>query len=158
MLRGSDGGKEQAGFTLIEVLAVLAVLGLAAALLAMRGPQRSPGLDLRTASEEVAGSLRLARTRAIARNRMVGVTFDAATRSVRLDGTAPGYLPPGVGIKVTDTLRETTGAHPAAIRFAPDGSSTGGRVELQGRGRRVQVTVNWLTGRVAVSSLVTDEP
>ena len=138
------------------MLVVLVVIALATALLAMRGPQRSPGLDLRTASEEVAGSLRLARTRAIAGNRVVGVTFDAATRSVQLDGTAARTLPPGVAINVKDTLRETAAERLAAIRFAPDGSSTGGRVELQGRGRRVEVGVNWLTGRVAVSSLVTD--
>ena len=148
----------QAGFTLIEVLVVLVVIGLATALLAMRGPQRSPALDLRTASEEVAGSLRLARTRAIAGNRVVGVTFDAATRSVRLDGTAARTLPPGIGINVTSTLREKADERLAAIRFAPDGSSTGGQVELQGRGRRVEVAANWLTGRVTVSSLVTDEP
>lgn len=142
--------KAQAGFTLIEVLAVLVVLGLAMALLAARGPQRSAGLDLRTAVQQVAGSLRLARTRAIASNRPVDVTFDVAARSVRLGGSQPGILPPGVGIAVTATFGETAGQTLAAIRFAPDGSSTGGRVELDGRGRRVQVGVDWLTGRVSV--------
>lgn len=144
------------GFTLIEVLVVVAVLGLALALLAARGPQRSAALDLRGAAEQVAGSLRLARARAIASNRMVGVTFDAAARSVRLDGTAPGVLPPGVGLSVTATFSdagvgEAPGTPVRAIRFAPDGSSTGGRVLLDGRGRRVQVGVDWLTGRVSVA-------
>ena len=133
------------------MLAVLVVLGLAAALLAMHGPQRSATLDLRTAVQQVAGTLRLARTRAIAANRPVGVTFDVATRSVRLDGTQPGTLPAGIGMVVTATFGETAGQRLAAIRFAPDGSSTGGRVELQGRGRRVQVGVDWLTGRVSVA-------
>lgn len=137
---------------------MLAVLGLAAALLAMHGPQRSAGLDLRTASEEVAGSLRLARTRAIAGNRVVGVTFDPAARSVRLDGTAPAALPPGVGISVAAAFGERAARRRlGVIRFAPDGSSTGGRVELLGRGRRVEVEVSWLTGRVVVSSAVADD-
>ena len=36
------------------------------------------------------------------------------------------------------------------IRFAPDGSSTGGRV-LLGTGRRqLSITVQWLTGQVSV--------
>lgn len=144
--------KAEAGFTLIEVLAVLVVLGLAIAILASRGPQRSAALDMRTAAQQVAGSLRLARARAVASNRPVGVTFDVATRSVRLDGSQPGILPPGVGINVTAVLGETAGARLAAIRFAPDGSSTGGRVELEGYGRRVQVGVDWLTGRVSVAN------
>ena len=149
-----ERSSREAGFTLIEVLAVLAVLGLAVALVVMHGPQRSPALDLRTAVQQVAGTLRLARSRAIASNRDVGVTFDTAARSVRLDGTGARTLPPGVGITVTALmtapLGETAGERPAAIRFAPDGSSTGGQVDLDGAGRRVRVGVEWLTGRVEV--------
>ena len=140
----------EAGFTLIEMLAVLAVLALAAALVVMHGPQRSPALDLRTAVQQVAGTLRLARSRAIAGNRDVGVTFDTAARSVRLDGTGARALPPGVAITVTALMGETAGERLAAIRFAPDGSSTGGQVDLDGAGRRVRIGVEWLTGRVEV--------
>ena len=35
--------------------------------------------------------------------------------------------------------------------FAPDGSSTGGRIELAAGARRMQVGVDWLTGRVSVA-------
>lgn len=130
---------------------MLVVLGLAAVLLATRGPQRSATLDLRAAVSEVAQTLRLARTRAIAGNRAVAVTFDAAARSVRLDGAQARVLPPGVGLAVTATLGETAGERLAAIRFAPDGSANGGRVNLQGYGRRAQISVDWLTGRVSIA-------
>ena len=148
--------RRQAGFTLIEMLVVVAVLGLAVALLATHGPQRSAGLDLRTAAQQVAGTLRLARSRAIATNHEVGVSFDVLARSVRLEGTAARTLPPGIGLEVTALMGETAGERIAAIRFAPDGSSTGGRVELASGVRRVRIGVEWLTGRVQVSSAVAD--
>ena len=130
---------------------VLAILGLALAFVAMRGPPRSAGLDLRGAAGEVAQTLRLARARAITGNRPVGVAFDGAANLVRLDGAAPRALPPGIAMAVTATADNAAGSI-AAIRFAPDGSSSGGRVELESSGRRIQVGVDWLTGRVSVAN------
>ena len=37
-----------------------------------------------------------------------------------------------------------------AIRFYPDGSSTGGRVTLASGERKFLVDVDWLTGRVTI--------
>ena len=144
--RNKDGG-----FTLVEVLVVLAVVGLALGVVALRGPQRSAALDLRAAAGTVAETLRLARSRAVAGNRTVGVAFDVAGLTLRLDGAAPRGLPPGIAMAVTATLGNTAGDRLAAIQFAPDGSSSGGRVVLQGGGRRTQVGVEWLTGRVSVA-------
>ena len=144
--RNKDGG-----FTLVEVLVVLAVVGLALGVVALRGPQRSPALDLRAAAGTVAETLRLARSRAVAGNRTVGVAFDLAGPSLRLDGAPSRGLPTGISMAVTATLGNTAGGRLAAIQFAPDGSSSGGRVVLQGGGRRTQVGVEWLTGRVSVA-------
>ncbi len=41
------------------------------------------------------------------------------------------------------------GAAPA-IRFDPDGSSTGGRIDLVEGKRKLEIGVDWLTGRVRV--------
>jgi general secretion pathway protein H len=46
---------------------------------------------------------------------------------------------------------EQQGPGGGAIRFNPDGSSTGGRISLSDGGRRIAVGVDWLTGRVAVA-------
>lgn len=137
----------EAGFTLIEVLAVLAILGLVAGLVAARGPQRSAALDLRAAAAQVAGAMRLARTQAIAGNTPVAVQLDPAAHALRVGAAAPRRLPPGLAVSVISV------AEPGrpSITFAPDGSSTGGRVELAAGARRMQVGVDWLTGRVSVA-------
>ena len=142
---------KDAGFTLIEILVVIVILGLVAALVAIHGPSRNLTLDLRATAQEIAQTLRLARARAIARDQIVGVAFDPATHMMRLEGTPPRKLPPDLGIVVTATLGNTIGKRMAAIRFAPDGSSSGGRVELGSGTRRVRVGVDWLTGRVSVA-------
>ena len=45
-----------------------------------------------------------------------------------------------------------------AIRFFPDGSSTGGRITLSIDSMRYLVNVDWLTGRVKVMESVVEEP
>jgi len=136
-----------AGFTLIEVIVVLVVLGLVGGLVLSRGPAHSAALDMRLASVSVAQALRLARTRAIASNQGVSVVFDTQAGTIQVGTAPPRSLPPGLAMAVTATADQSRGPR-AAIRFLPDGSSTGGRVELAGNGRSVQVGVDWLTGRV----------
>ncbi len=126
---------------------MLAILGLVAGLVATRGPQRSAALDLRAGAGEVARAMRLARTQAIASNSPVAVQLDPATQEMRVGAAAPRHLPPGLAVSVISV------AEPGrpAITFAPDGSSSGGRVELASGARRMQVGVDWLTGRVSVA-------
>ena len=137
-----------AGFTLIEVIVVLVILGLGLALLATRGPLRSAALDLRAATGEVAQALRLARTRAIATDRTVVVSLDPAGNAFRVGSGPAQPLPRGVAMEALATQGAAPGI--AAFRFAPDGSASGGRITLTAGGRQAMVGVDWLTGRVTV--------
>lgn len=136
------------------MLVVLAVLGLVAGIVVARGPARSPTLDLRATANEIAETLRVGRTRAIAGNRPVTFTMDLAQRRFFLDGTAPRLLPAGLDVAVRAAAGEADGSRQLGISFLPDGSATGGTIALGVGGRRMQVLVNWLTGRVSV----TDDP
>lgn len=138
------------GFTLLEVIVALVVVGLALGLVLARGPARSPAVELRAGAQDVAQALRLARARAIFQDRPVALTLDLRAHSYRVDGGPPHTLPAAL------TLSATSAAGAAArglagFRFAPDGSSTGGRIELAMNGQRALVALDWLTGRVSVS-------
>ncbi len=138
------------GFTLIEVLVVLVILGLTVALIVARGPARSTGFDLRATADDIAQQLRLARSEAIGSDRTTTFTLDAAHSRYETNGAAGAALPPEVALAITTA----TGGKPRpqrAISFAPDGSSSGGRVLLGTGGHRLAVVVDWLTGRVVVA-------
>jgi len=117
------------GFTLFEMIVTLAVLGLALALVVGNAPHRGGRLDLEAAAGGVAQALRAARLRAIAEQRSVVVT---AREMIPPAGTALTMAPP-------------------RIAFAPDGSASGGVLRVSARGGARVVTVDLLTGQVAVA-------
>ena len=129
--------RDVAGFTLLEMIVVLVVLGLALGLVMTHGPARSPRLELDAAARQVAGALRLARSRAIAQERTVPVAF--ATGGYELDGDA-----------AVSWAADVTPMGDRVISFTPDGGSSGGRIVLRGGGHQVAIGVDWLTGRVFV--------
>ncbi len=132
--------RREAGFTLIEMVIVLVILGLALGLVLARGPMHSSRLDAEAVARELAGSLRLARGRAIAQDRPVALLL--AANGYRIDGMAPRQMPPDVALSGN-----------AAISFAPDGSSSGGSISVQGAPARIGIAVDWLTGRVRLADV-----
>ena len=162
----------QTGFTLIEMVVALVVLALALSIVASRGPMRSRTLEARLAASQIAEQLRLARTQAIATDRTVSFTLDLPARSWRVGTAAPHRVADGTALSMLSVGQIAGGQSPAqesptqgdspalasvrrtgAISFAPDGSSSGGQIELADGGRRMRVGVDWLTGRVGVTEV-----
>lgn len=137
------------GFTLFEVLIVLGVLGLVFGVIVSRGPVKSRGLTVRAAATDIAAAARETRSRAIALNRPVSLSFDLQSGLYRVGNRPPQTIPPGYRITVLTVAGELRGTL-AAIRFDPDGSSTGGRIELSNPPQKVQIGIDFLTGRVSI--------
>ena len=135
------------GFTLIEMLVVLSVLALLVGLVVARGPPRSATLQMRAVVATLVEDLRSTRARAIAGNTTLVVDFDRRRQLYQPQGEAARLLPADLVFRVVSQ----TGDALSGIRFAPDGSSSGGRVLLAEGDRRRLVEVNWLTGRVSVA-------
>jgi general secretion pathway protein H len=143
--------RRQAGFTLIEILVALAILGFALALIAGYKLPWSTTLDLKATAAALAQQLRLARAEAIARDRPIEFALDLAHHRYRIADAPAHSLPAHLAVQMLTIAGEQLGPGAAAIRFNPDGSSTGGRISLSSGRRSVAVGVDWLTGRVAVA-------
>jgi general secretion pathway protein H len=142
-----------AGFTLIEVVVTLAILGFALVLITGYKPLMSSALSLDGTASELASGLREARSQAIASDRPVVFAVDLATHRYRIGAGAAQPLPPGLAIQLVTVAGERQSAAVGGIRFNPDGSSTGGRIMIGQNHRQVAVGVDWLTGRVRVADV-----
>jgi len=142
----------EAGFTLLEMIVVMAVLGLMAGLVVARGPSRSPALDLRAAASELAQALRGARARAIATDRLVMVRIDARAHAFAVDDAPPHPLPAALALRLVAGPEEGAADRLGGISFVPDGGSSGGRIDLAAGARHLVLTIDWLTGRVRIDA------
>jgi general secretion pathway protein H len=139
------------GFTLVEILVVLTIVGLLAALTPMAFERLLPSMRLETDARALADTLREARGLAIRDNRPRFVEIDVGEHLARLgaDGK-PQVLPRDVQIALTVATVERESPSAGRIRFYPDGTSTGGEVAFVTEQRRLVVVVDWFDGRVSV--------
>jgi general secretion pathway protein H len=139
------------GFTLIEILVVLTLIGLIAAVTI---PTFSGGVSttaLKSAAREIAAGLRLARGQAIAQRTEATLELDVAARAFRvLPDPRVHELPREIEIKLYTAQRDLVSDQVGAVRFYPDGGSNGGRITLAAGERKFDVDVDWLTGRVSI--------
>ena len=141
--------RSEKGFTLLELMVVL-VIGVM--LFSLVPPLLSGvGLttELRGAGRQLVAGLRSARSQAIARQSEAVLAIDLEERYFGVTGNPRRYpLPKAVALELFTAESERLDDSAGAIRFFPDGSSTGGRITLSDERIAYEVDVDWLTGRV----------
>lgn len=137
------------GFTLAELLIVIALLALFAglALANYTGPQQQ--VSLRMATSTLVNQLQMAKAQAGKRNTESTLVFDAATRSHWVEGvTRVHTLPQSVSADFETVHDERITGTRGRVRFYPDGTASGGRFILRAGKSQSTVTVDWMTGAV----------
>ena len=158
------------GYTLVEVLIIVAILGVAAAIIV---PQMLAAgtLGIQAAARVIIADILYAQNDAIAQQRNRRVVFDVANESYTLtdeagtvlsvnwkNGTANNYLVDFVNDQrfqgVVIVSANFGGATPETLEFdALGGPLSGGTVEIQFQNSRYRITVAAFTGRVTVQQL-----
>ena len=147
----------QKGFTLLELLIVLAILAIATAIVGIAVHRGTGGLDLRTFTKEVSATLRYARSHAISEKltytffiwedkKAYGLYADLPHKDIS-DATPVIYKP--VPEKLQPVFKNQ--GNYIRIDFFPQGNSTGGTIEIKGQGEEsFIILVNRVTGRVKI--------
>ena len=143
---------DQRGFTLLELLVVLGIIGLILAFVPGFVLRGQPDFDVEVAARAVANGLRETRSVALVKNREQLFALDVEERLFRTASMrAPVQMERGIELTFQTARSELLSESIGQIRFFPAGSSTGGRIGLTLDGRHAEVTVDWLTGLVAVT-------
>jgi len=150
-LSSSVGRGNARGVTLLELLVVLSIMAVIAAIVVPVFTGGVSGSELKGATREVAAGLRLARSEALATRKETRVMLDLENRSFQVERDPRTHaLPKQIELKLFTAQSDLVSDKVGAIRFFPDGGSNGGRVTLAAGERKFNVDVDWLTGRVAI--------
>jgi general secretion pathway protein H len=139
----------KAGFTLIEVVAVMMIIALMSALIIpmMTGTGRG---TLRALTLQVAALLRRERLGAVLSGRDRQVFLDGERRVLVGDGGDTVPIPRDVVFDVLGA-NELWSGRLAIVRFHPDGASTGAVLKLSRESAGYEIRVNWYTGGIAIA-------
>lgn len=135
-----------AGFTLVEMLVVLAIMALVAAIAAPGLVSNYRTKNVETLAGEITMRLRLSRTSAIATARPKQVVVDLGARVIRFGERDIVTLPDDVKMTVVTGQETVVAGRQTVLTFLPDGSASGMDIALQQKGRTARIAVNWLTG------------
>jgi general secretion pathway protein H len=151
-MRDPRTGVSSSGFTLLEILLVLAI---ATALLAFVAPDLYRSIsstELPKTTQQLASALRYSRSQAISLSRPVSLLINVEARHYRVSTQAETQaLSKQIDFNLLTGATLIQSNEEGAIMYYPDGSSSGGQITLQQGERQQKIDVNWLTGEVLIS-------
>ena len=157
------------GFTLLELIVVLTVLGLGIVLVYPSFGRMSQGVELKAAAKKVSAILRYYRSEAVQKGKVFQVVFDVDTREIRvrpveaeenkeegekseekISGEKEKYLlPEGIQVKEMKIPASQYPSEYPVIEFYPNGGSNGGSFLIERENSKAyRIQVNFLTGVV----------
>jgi general secretion pathway protein H len=141
----------QHGFTLLEMVCVLAIIALLVAVLLPFIPRGTSRSRLQAYALQAATLLKADRNAAIARGTSVATLVDATDRAIRSGASAATLRIPD-DVRFDAVLPQTCQRRAAlsTISFFANGTSCGGTIALTRLDAGYEIRVNWLTGRIEI--------
>ncbi|WP_440225627.1 pilus assembly FimT family protein [Dokdonella sp. MW10] len=138
------------GFTLIETVAVIVLVGIVATVAAVSFSSSLSSAKIQAASRDLVAALRYTRGQAIVKREQKVLVLDLEKRSYQAPGKGSVELPKNMVLRLTTAQQEIVGDNAGGIRFFPDGSSTGGNIAVVMGEREWKINVGWLTGEITL--------
>lgn len=148
--------RKQPGFTLIEVIIVLFIIGIASGLVGVWINRGAGNLEIRKFTKEVSATLRYARTRSVSEKKIYCFVIDKEEQKYRLYAEETDYSKVDLvsDIPIPENLQMSmkgSDKDSPRVEFFPRGNSSGGVVEIAREdGAGYFITVNRITGKVDV--------
>ena len=147
-------GTGEDGFTLLEIVCIVAVLAILAAILLPAFPRGTSRARLESYAIEAAALLKADRNAALRRRTQITTQIDAVGRTIKSGATGRTVrLPADVGFDAVLAARCNQRPAGPTIRFFASGMSCGGVIALSRLGTGYEIRVNWLTGGIEVAPL-----
>jgi general secretion pathway protein H len=147
------GKIDQQGFSLLEMVCVIAIIALVAAVLLPMVPRQTSRARLQAYAMQAATLLKSDRSAAIRRGVDVATLVDPHAHAIRA-GASREILQLPDDVRFDALLPQSCRQRAAlsVISFFPDGMSCGGTIALSRLGTAYEIRVNWLTGRIEMNS------
>ncbi len=143
--------RSNAGFTLLELIVVLAIVALGYSAVAVNFSSGNDAMALKAAARDLTSGLRYVRSQAMLSHETATLDFNLSDNSYSLTGQEKIYtLPENIDVTI-NTAKDELHDGVAQLRFFPDGSSIGGRVTLEKKSHVQEININWLTGHVTLT-------
>jgi len=148
------------GFTLLEIILVIAIIAAASVLAATAMGGGFRGMQLKASVRQIASNLRYTRAQAIATGEPQRFVIEPARHVWTAPKNHRGEIPAKLGVEFTGAREAAVSGSPSgqgAILFFPDGAATGGRIRLTAGKASWNIDVAWLTGQVQVKQGVGEQ-
>ena len=145
--------KHHSGFTLIELIVVISILVMAYAVIPPITNNVMAGTKVKSATRQLVSALRYSRSNAITLQKEMALILNVEENSYSIGNKTKHLDIPGESVlKLTTAKSEQLSETEGAIRFFPDGSSTGGQVALKEDEDSAEyiIDINWLTGKISI--------
>jgi len=146
--------ERERGFSLLELLVALVIIGLSMSLVLPVFVRGLSSVRLKTASREVSATLRYARSLAVSmgKEQIMNLDIDTGKYWLNQDTVNIRKLPPEVRFRSLTIQGREIVVGRAGIIFYPNGNSSGGFISITaGQNRNCQIRTRLITGVVEVT-------